>query len=310
MTEHPDYHIKPIRQLLYLILVTTAFTVLANLISLALIALIYGKDTISQLQGVGLGSPQEVIDSLKIALAIGTTTGMFLAPAWFFSRYIVYDVDEYIKPNTNYNNLLILIVIGIMAASLPVMEMLININEKLVLPEFLKGVERWMRESEDDTNRMIEAVVQTDTTGHLIISMLIVALLPAIGEEFMFRGCLQTIVGQWTGNKHAAVWITAILFSAMHMQFFGFLPRLALGVIFGYMAAYSGSIWPGVIGHFINNGLAVISVYLYQNKKIDIDPNNNHIFNYPVYIISFIIILFLLWLFKNVASGKRSIPEY
>ncbi|MCC8410518.1 CPBP family intramembrane metalloprotease [Mucilaginibacter sp. UR6-1] len=310
MTESADYHIKPIKQLLYLILVFLAFTLLANLLWLALVAILYGKNITDQLQGVSKGSPQEVINALKFFLALGTTIGMFLAPALYFSRFIVYNVDDYIKPTTKFSNLLLPLVFAIMIASLPVMEMLININAKLVLPEFLKGVERWMRQSEDETSRMVEAVLQTDTIAHLIVSMLIVAVLPAIGEEFMFRGCLQTIFGQWTGNKHAAIWITAFIFSAMHLQFFGFLPRLMLGALFGYMAAYSGSIWPGVWAHFLNNGAAVIATYLYQNKKSSIDPNSDHIFNYSTYIISFIIILFLFRIFKNVASGKRTIPEY
>ncbi|GAA4929123.1 CPBP family intramembrane glutamic endopeptidase [Mucilaginibacter defluvii] len=310
MTESADYHIKPIKQLLYLILVFFAFTLLANLVSLAWVAILYGKNITNQMQVVSKGSPQEVLNALKIVLALGTTIGMFLAPALYFSRFIVYNVDDYIKPTVKFSPLLLPLVLAIMLFSFPVMEMLININAKLALPEFLKGVERWMRQSENDTNRMIEAVLQTDTVGHFIISILIVAILPAIGEEFMFRGCLQTIFGQWTGNKHAAIWITAFIFSAMHLQFFGFLPRLMLGALFGYMAAYSGSIWPGVLAHFINNGAAVVATYLYQNKKTNIDPNSDHIFNYPLYIISFIIILFLFWIFKNVASGKRNIPEY
>ncbi|MCD8741352.1 CPBP family intramembrane metalloprotease [Mucilaginibacter roseus] len=310
MTESADYHIKPINQLLYLIAVIIGFVLIANLLAIAIIVLVYGKAVFYQLGNISPTSPQPIIDAVKITLALGTTIGMFLAPAIYFARYIMYDVDEYIKPDTGFNRLLLPLVFGIMLFSFPVMEMLVNINQQMVLPDFLKGVERWMRESEEETGRMIQSVLQLDSVGHFIISMLIVAVLPAIGEEFMFRGCLQTIFRQWTGNTHAAVWITAVIFSALHMQFFGFLPRLMLGALFGYMAAYSGSIWPGVFAHFINNGAAVIATYLYQNKKSNIDPNSDHIFNYPLYIISFIIILFLFWIFKNVASGKRNIPEY
>jgi membrane protease YdiL (CAAX protease family) len=125
----------------------------------------------------------------------------------------------------------------------------------------------------------------------------------------MFRGCLQTIFLQWTGNIHAAVWITAILFSAFHMEFFGFLPRLMLGVLFGYFVAWSGSVWTGVWAHFINNGTAVIGTYLFQHKLIKINPDDQHLFSYAGYIISLLIILFLLFIYRNVAFNKQKIQE-
>ena len=106
---------------------------------------------------------------------------------------------------------------------------------------------------------------------------------------------MQTIFIRWTKNKHAAVWITAILFSAFHMEFFGFLPRLLLGVLFGYFVAWSGSIWPAIWGHFVNNGTIVVITYLSQHKLIGIGPDDQHVFNNVWYIISLVITLFLLF---------------
>ena len=124
----------------------------------------------------------------------------------------------------------------------------------------------------------------------------------------MFRGCLQTILLKWMRNKHTAIWITAILFSAFHMEFFGFLPRLLLGALFGYFVAWSGSIWPSVWGHFVNNGTAVIVTYLSQHKLINIDPDDQHIFSYVGYVISFIITLLLLFAYRYI-SAKRQILD-
>jgi len=89
-----------------------------------------------------------------------------------------------------------------------------------------------------------------------------IAILPAIGEELLFRGVLQRIFANWTKNIHLGVWIAAILFSAMHMQFYGFLPRMMLGVLFGYLFVWSGSLLLPILCHFINNGSAVIYAYV------------------------------------------------
>jgi hypothetical protein len=124
----------------------------------------------------------------------------------------------------------------------------------------------------------------------------------------MFRGVIQTIFVRWTKNTHAAVWITAILFSAFHMEFFGFLPRLLLGVFFGYFVAWSGSIWTGVWAHFLNNSTVVIITYLFQKKIISGDPNDQHMFNNAGYAISFIIVGALLFVYKRITTVKDQIP--
>jgi membrane protease YdiL (CAAX protease family) len=176
----------------------------------------------------------------------------------------------------------------------------------MVLPEYLSGVQKWMRDSEDKAEKLITLLLKMDTIFGVIANVIAVGLFTAIVEELMFRGCVQTIFVKWTGNVHAAVWITAILFSAFHMEFFGFLPRLLLGALFGYFAAWSGSVWPAVWGHFINNATAVVAVYLYQHKLVKIDPNSTQIFKYPAYVFSFIIVLFLLFLYHNVAKKQAT----
>jgi hypothetical protein len=91
------------------------------------------------------------------------------------------------------------------------------------------------------------------------------------------------------------------------MEFFTFLPRVFLGALFGYFVAYSGSIWTGVWGHFLNNGSAVVITYLYQRKTITLDPDDQHVFNYPVYAFSLIIVLFLLFIYRNISMNKKPV---
>jgi len=168
----------------------------------------------------------------------------------------------------------------------------------------LKALEDVLRAMEAQAQKATDTMLQMKTVWDMLFAVLVVGLLTAIAEEFLFRGCLQTTMIRWTGNPHAAIWITAILFSAFHMEFFTFLPRVALGVFFGYFVMWSGSIWTSVWAHFLNNATQVVILYLYQQKRITLDPNDQHVFNYQSYALSVIIILILLFMYRNTAKGK------
>jgi len=101
------------------------------------------------------------------------------------------------------------------------------------------------------------------SSGALALNILIIAILPAFGEELIFRGVLQKILSDLFRNKHAAVWVTALFFSAVHLQFFGFLPRLILGLAFGYLYLWSGTLWLPIIAHFVNNAVPALGAFFY-----------------------------------------------
>jgi hypothetical protein len=260
----------------------------------------YGSSVLFDIAKLKLDSPQ-VQTSLWIIQFAGTTLPILITPI-IFAYLVVRDPHDYMKHNFHFPWVLILLVLILSALAFPIIEYLGNVNAKMVLPKALKGLEDWMRQSETDAEKISNAMMQMGTFSSMLFDLLFIGLLTAVIEEILFRGCLQTILLKWTGNIHAAIWITAILFSAFHMEFYGFLPRMFLGLLFGYFVAWSGSIWPAILAHFINNGTVVVATYLAEHKMISIDPNATNLFNNVIYIISIVLTLVLLFVYKYISD--------
>lgn len=168
----------------------------------------------------------------------------------------------------------------------PLAEYLGVLNNQMVLPSFLSGVELWMREAETAAATITAEILQGMHIKNILANVFIVAIIPAIGEELIFRGCFQKVLGQWWKNPHLAILVTAFLFSAIHFQFYGFLPRFVLGVVLGYLFYWSKNIWVSVIAHFLNNFMALMLYYYYVTYGgIDNPLNVPSDFNRPVWII-------------------------
>ena len=153
------------------------------------------------------------------------------------------------------------------------MNFIVHCNESIVLPESLSHIEKAMKAMEEASRQQINILLGKPSIGSLIISILIVGVLTGIGEELFFRGGLQNILRTCPMNPHLAIWITAVIFSAMHFQFYGFIPRVLLGAFFGYLAFWSKSIWLPIFAHTLNNSLVVISSWLISRNTSNIDLN-------------------------------------
>lgn len=154
----------------------------------------------------------------------------------------------------------------------PFVNVLTALNAQMVLPEWLSGVSEWMRTMEDSAAGLTMKLLNVNDSFLLLQNIILVALIPAIGEELFFRGGIQTIISD-KKNIHLAVWISAFVFSAIHLQFYGFVPRMLLGGMYGYLLFWSGSLWLPVIAHFVNNGMAVLVYYLRYNGSSMPDPD-------------------------------------
>jgi len=131
-------------------------------------------------------------------------------------------------------------------------------NSQITLPESWTNVSEWIIQAEEEAIRITTKLTESNTGVGFIVNVIILAVVPAISEEWLFRGHIQRYLGSWTRNIHVAIFLTSILFAAMHLQFMTFLPRFFLGMILGYLFYYGGNLWYSIIGHFTNNFLALM----------------------------------------------------
>jgi uncharacterized protein len=197
--------------------------------------------------------------------------GLFVIPpfilGWFFSRNSL----KYLQLDRGIGLRTIALTTVIMISAIPLINLLAHFNAQMSLPDFMAPVEEWMKETEEAARRLTETFLAADTFADLMLNILIIAVIPAIGEELLFRGVIQRLFSEWTRNYHAGIWISAIIFSALHLQFFGFLPRTMLGVLFGYMLVWSGKMWIPITAHFVNNAMAVTVYYFIRKNQIGRD---------------------------------------
>lgn len=130
----------------------------------------------------------------------------------------------------------------------------------------------WARQSEDQLKVLTEHLTSFTSVNHFILAFIVVAIIPAIGEELLFRGLIQNMFVKAFANHHVAIWVTGFIFAAIHMQFFGVMPRMLLGVLFGYLYHWSDKLSVAMIGHLVNNGLAIIALYVSQKDVVEISP--------------------------------------
>jgi hypothetical protein len=214
-----------------------------------------------------------VVKAMKLIQAIGAGLGTFIATSLASAFLFGKQINRYLKLDGRLRCLQIITVLLIMATGVPIINIMVEWNNQLSLPEFLSPVESWMRSSEQEAERITKAFVNVTSVHDVIINVLIIAVFPAIGEELLFRGVVQRILSEWFRSEHAGIWISAAVFSAIHVQFFGFVPRMMLGVCFGYMLHWSGSIWLPVIAHFFNNAAAVVSAWYVFNHADGFNPD-------------------------------------
>ncbi|MCX2740451.1 CPBP family intramembrane glutamic endopeptidase [Pontibacter anaerobius] len=237
----------------------------------------------------------------------------FIVAPLFLLLSLHLKLDDYLNPKVPSPWLLVLLTGLLIIAIMPANSVIINWNANLNFPDFMDGFERWARAQEEQLAELTKLIAQFNSLPELLIGLVIFAVIPAVGEELVFRGIMQRQVFRWFGNIHVAIWVTGIIFAAIHVQFFGFLPRAILGALFGYLYFWSGRIIVPIVAHFVNNGFTVFLLYLQQTRAIDADIESTEAM--PWYsitlsvLVSAVIIYFLYQAFARLPLRHPRVAE-
>lgn len=236
------------------------------------------------------------VNVLKM-LQIAQSVGLFMVP-YFLYRWANKETVAYSYFGSSKTGKLALIFGIAMFAAYPFINLMAAWNSGLHLPEFLGDLEAWMRTAEAKAEVLIKQFLLMETPIDLIVNLLVIAVFPAISEELFFRGFMQNTLLKMLRNHHVAIWITAFVFSAIHMQFLGFFPRFLLGAMLGYAAMYSGTLIVPILGHFINNGLAVVLAYVYGMEMMDTPEGMNALNSADISygLVSMVALAFGMWM--------------
>jgi len=239
----------------------------------------------------------ELKTPLMITQGIATLVGTVITPLAYL--YIVEKKTFFEFFKNTIPILPIILSVVIVICFMGVNALFIDWNANIQFPEFMSHFEKWANKSESLAAEMTDYLTNFSGFDEFLLAFLVIAIIPAIGEELLFRGFLQNLFHENTQNIHLAIWISAILFSTIHMQFYGFVPRMLLGALFGYLYYWSGNLTIPIVAHLTNNGFTLIMFYLHDIEIIDTDISNTE--SSPLYtvLIFSIITAILLFYFRK-----------
>lgn len=298
---------RPLSQLMFSAFVIIICFLAFFLLSFAIAVPLFGMDAILNMGNLsGNDTSLHVLKFFQVVQAIG----LFIVPPFILGWLFYGNSFDYLHLNKPFDGSSVILVLLLMFFAAPLINFVGEWNANMHLPEWMAGIENWMKNAEEKAAELTEAFLKVDSPAGLLFNIFMIAVLPAIGEELLFRGVVQRIFTSWTRNHHWGIWITAILFSAMHLQFYGFVPRMLLGALFGYLLVWSGSMWLPIIGHFLNNGFAVIAMYLIDKKLLspEVEKLGSADGSYYMAIVSLILVAVFLLLIKRQNSGEEIIP--
>ena len=241
--------------------------------------------------------------AMLFAQGLGSGIG-FWAASWFIIRFIEkaelhWDIQS-ARLNGKNLGLIVLMTLGGMLFN----GLLVYWNAQLVLPESMAGMESWMKEMETQLMELTKFLTDFQSVSELLTGILVIGVFAGVGEELFFRGLIQPKMQGYFKSAHLGIWITAIIFSAIHVQFYGFLPRVFLGALFGYMYHYSGSLHYPILAHIFNNSLTVVVVYLSNQGYFDFDLESTDSVSYPAALGGFLVLILGFLYFKKVNTSE------
>lgn len=288
-------------QLLVLILVFLFFMAAGQTIAILAVETIFRLD-FAQIVDL-VNHPTHYSRAPNKLLLIVSTSIQFIGSAGFFSRMM--KEQNFLTLRNRPDLASIFLACFAFVICIPIVSYLTSVNAQLKLPAEFDSLQAWMKNSEDTINKLVNYLIVVRHPVDLMVNLLMIALIPAIGEELLFRGCFQRIIIRACKNPHLGIALAAILFSAMHLQFFGFLPRLFLGLLLGYLYYWSQSIWLSMSAHFLNNALAVLSISLPVLNNKWMNSESTQPFNTVFIVISALFVSLAMGAIYFLSQGKK-----
>jgi membrane protease YdiL (CAAX protease family) len=271
---------------------------LGSLISIGLWPLMTGKSVYSIQKDMGNPAYTNALRVLQLVSTFFTFLVPTLITAYVLSQkpYQLLGFNFYFSPKQ------VVMTILIMVASLPLVGALGELNKMIPLTQSL---ETYFKGLEDAYAEQIKGVSRITGLGDYLISLVVMAIAPAIFEELFFRGGVQNLLQRATNNPWLSIIVSSVIFSAIHLSFYGFLPRVALGMVLGLFFYYSGSLWLPILGHFFQNAMVVTQLYIYQKQGKSVEEAMNE--TYPLWwgLIGFAALVFLFTYFRKNAEEDR-----
>jgi len=303
--KNPNEHKNPIVSFLVLILFLIGGVIAIGPVLASLSIILYPGLSIMSLADIMQNPTQypEYRDAFLLFQG-AYSFGAFVVPALLYQRFYEPQAFRFFKGDFSKQLVPYLLTFIIVMSFMAVNSFFIEINAEMDLPAFMDQFESFAKKYEEKARVVTEYLTTFDSTTYFLAAIVVIAVIPGLGEELIFRGLLQNIVGRWSKNVHVGIWVSAFLFSAIHFQFYGFLPRMMLGALFGYLYLWSGSLMIPVFAHFLNNAASLVLVYLYQVDMSDYDASETE--SAPGYVIlTFTVFtLALLYYFRKVFKEK------
>lgn len=297
--------LKPVEKFLLTVVILFILGLVFQFLGAFLAAWIYGFE-IKEVLTLGNFEDPKYVAASKMIQIIGSI-GTFILPALLFSYLFSGDIFSFFQFRNPVGTAPIILTLLMMISVIPFINYLAELNMDITFP--VKSLDRILRNLEGEAEQIMRAFTATRSMWGLLVNLIMIGVIAAVGEELIFRGILQKLLQDLVKNVHVAIILTAILFSAFHFQFFSFLPRLALGIILGYLMFLGRSIWYPVIAHFVNNAMGVI--YYYFNSRGSGDDVLEEIGTSSMMPLAAVISLllfalfFILWTYQKTASTIR-----
>lgn len=301
--------IHPAASIAILIALFIVNLIIGQTVALLVVKVVYGY-SIEALKDF-ISNPQEYPNSRMAFLlnhAVGTVIFSFVVTAYIWKKFIEKDAfSSFFKVGENNNLLIIGLGAAITMLSNPLNSVFISLNKDLVLPAGFESIENKMKAMEQSAEVLVKFLTDFQTPIEMLMAVVVMGALTGIGEEVFFRGALQSKLNVVFKNPHIAIWVASFIFSFVHFQFYGFVPRMLLAALFGYMYYWSGNLWVPIVAHAVNNGSTVLALYFTKDSDFGKElVESNEMMPLPAVLISAIATIGLLYYFHKITKHDKS----